>query len=135
MPKESQPKLTHSDQTGFVKGRYISQNIRLLIDIMEYTNFENLPSIFLFVDFEKAYDSVEWNFILKVLELFNFGPVARKWFSVLYNDAESAVMNAAFLTNYFKVSSLVYSCGRNISMQNSSRSKLQRYQPPKSIGS
>ena len=29
-------KLINSDQTGFVKGRYIGQNIRLLNDIMEY---------------------------------------------------------------------------------------------------
>ena len=98
------PKLIHSDQTGFVKGRYIGQNIRLLNDIMEYTNFEKLPGIFLFVDFEKSFDSIEWNFISKALELFNFGPVVRKWFSLLYNDVESAVMNAGFLSNYFKVS-------------------------------
>ena len=29
------PKLIHSDQTGFVKGRFIGQNVRLLNDIME----------------------------------------------------------------------------------------------------
>ena len=32
------PKLINSDQTGFVKGRYIGQNIRLLSDIMEYVD-------------------------------------------------------------------------------------------------
>ena len=72
---------------------------------MAYTNFEKLPGIFLFVDFEKAFDSIEWNFISKALELFNFGPVVRKWFSVLYNDVESAAMNAGFLSNHFRVSS------------------------------
>jgi len=30
------PKLCNSDQTGFVNGRHIGQNIRLLSDIMEY---------------------------------------------------------------------------------------------------
>ena len=30
-------KLVHSDQTGFVKGRYIRENIRLISDIMEQT--------------------------------------------------------------------------------------------------
>ena len=34
--------LTHSDQTGFVKGRYIGDNIRLLFDIFDYT--ELLPA-------------------------------------------------------------------------------------------
>jgi len=57
------PKLIHSDQTSFVKGRYIGQNIRLLNGIMAYTNIEKLPGILLFVDFEKAFDSIEWNLI------------------------------------------------------------------------
>ena len=29
------PNLVHTDQTGFIKGRYIGENIRLIIDIME----------------------------------------------------------------------------------------------------
>jgi len=34
------PKLVHSDQTGFMKGRYIRENIRLINDVMEYTMAE-----------------------------------------------------------------------------------------------
>ena len=41
-------KLIHSEQTGFVKGRYIGQNIRLLNDIMEYSKFVKLPRILIF---------------------------------------------------------------------------------------
>ena len=33
------PNLIHSDQTGFVKGRYIGENIRLISDIMEFIVF------------------------------------------------------------------------------------------------
>ena len=32
------PKLIHSDQTEFINGRYIGQNIRLLSDIMEFSD-------------------------------------------------------------------------------------------------
>ena len=42
--------------------------------------------------------------ISKCIELYNFGPNIRKWISILYNNAESGVMNAGFMTNYFKVS-------------------------------
>ena len=76
------PNLIHSDQTGFVRGRYISQNIRLLNDTMDFSNNKQFPGILLFVDFEKAFDTLEWNFISKTLEAFNFGPNFRKWFSV-----------------------------------------------------
>ena len=34
------PKLVHSNQTGFMKGRYIGENIRLIYDVMEYTMVE-----------------------------------------------------------------------------------------------
>ena len=96
-------KLIHSDQTGFVKDRYIGQNIRLLSDLVEYTDVKKISGILLFIDFEKAFDSVEWKFIMNSLELFNFGPSIRKLFSILYNNVETAVMNAGCMTNYFQV--------------------------------
>ena len=60
-------KLIHSDQTGFMKDRFIGQNVRLLSDLMEYTDVKNISAIFLFIDFEKAFDSIEWNFIKRSL--------------------------------------------------------------------
>ena len=54
------PKLIHTDQTGFImSGRYIGQNIRLLSDIMEFSDTKKFKGIFLFVDFEKAFDTLE----------------------------------------------------------------------------
>ena len=40
---------------------------------MHHTEKNNLKGLLLFVDFEKAFDSVSWPFIHKVLELFGFG--------------------------------------------------------------
>ena len=45
--------LTHSDQSGFVKGRYIGDNICFLFDIIDYTEFKQLSRAVLFVDFFK----------------------------------------------------------------------------------
>ena len=97
------PKLIHSDQTGFVNGRYIGQNIRLLSDIMEFSDSKNFQGILLFVDFEKAFDTLEWSFISKTLEVFNFGNKFKKWFTVLYNGVQSSVVNGGFMTNYFEI--------------------------------
>ena len=91
--------LIDSDQTGFIKGRFIGQNFRLLNDIMEYTEAKNLPDILLFIDFRKAFDTIDWNFLHKCIELYNFGPNIRKWISILYNNVESGVMNAGFMSN------------------------------------
>ena len=56
----------------------------------------------MFIDFEKAFDTIEWPFIQNVLKCFKFGPVIRKWVSILYSDVESAVMNGGYTTNYFQ---------------------------------
>ena len=98
------PKLIHSDQTGFMKDRFIGQNVRLLNDLMEYTDVKKISGIFLFIDFEKAFDSIEWNFIKRSLELFNLGPFLTRWFSILYSNSEAVVMNAGYMTDYFTLS-------------------------------
>ena len=96
------PNLIHTDQTGFVKGRYKGQNIRLLSDVMDYADYKTLPGILLFVDFEKAFDTLEWNFITKTLEVFNFGPKFRNWFSILYNGTQSSVLNGGYTPTILK---------------------------------
>ena len=77
------PKLINEDQTGYVKGRYIGQNIRLIQDIMKVTESENIPGIALFIDFKKAFDTLDWNFVFKTLEVFNFGPEIQQWIPVV----------------------------------------------------
>ena len=77
-------KLISTDQTGFMEGRYIGENTRLLYDIMQYTEEQHIPGLLLLIDFEKAFDSLSWRFIDKVLGYFNFGPSIRKWVSTFY---------------------------------------------------
>ena len=86
------PKLVHPDQTGFVNGRYIAQNIRLLNDKTEYTDIKKLPGIFLFVDFEKAFDTIEWSFKSNSREVFKFGCNFQKWLSVIYTGTYKALL-------------------------------------------
>ena len=59
------PSLIHEDQTGYIKDRFTGQNIRVIADIIECTKTLDNPGIALFLDFKKACDSLEWNFIEK----------------------------------------------------------------------
>ena len=43
---------------------------------------ENIPGLMLFIDFQKAFDSVEWEFLFKCLEAFNFGTDFLHWVRV-----------------------------------------------------
>ena len=57
-----------------MKARHICESIRIVDDILEYTEFIEVPGILFSADFEKAFDSIDHTFILVVLEKFGFGP-------------------------------------------------------------
>ena len=80
------PTIVHTDQTGFIKGRYIGENIRLINDVMEYTKIENKGGILTSLDFKKAFDSLEWPLIHETLETFNFGDSLMKWVTLFYSN-------------------------------------------------
>ena len=98
------PLIINSNQTGFIKGRYIGENIRLINDILEQTKAQEIPGILLLLDFKKAFDTVEWGFIQNTLDLFNFGSNIKQWVKTFYNNTESSVLHNGFTTNYFKLS-------------------------------
>ena len=81
-------KLIHKDQTGFIAGRYIGENTRLVYDIMHHTEEHNLPGLLLLVNFEKAFDSVSRSFIYKVLEFFGFGNSIISWIKLFNNNTK-----------------------------------------------
>ena len=82
-------KIIHCDQTGFIKGRFIGENIRLVYDIMHYTEIIQVPGLLMLIDSEKAFDTVSWNFIHDALHFFNFGDSINSWIYTFYNDIKS----------------------------------------------
>ena len=62
------PRLIHNNQTGFLKNRFIGENIRLVDSVINYANIEQIPGLLLFIDFEKAFDSLELSFFEKTLD-------------------------------------------------------------------
>ena len=49
------PSIISHDQTGFLSGRYIGENIRTIYDLMAYSEKNNIPALLLLIDFEKAF--------------------------------------------------------------------------------
>lgn len=66
------PQIIHHNQSGFIEGRFIGEVARSILDIIDYTESFKLPGILLFIDFKKAFDSIEWGFLFQSLEAFNF---------------------------------------------------------------
>ena len=92
-------KLIHPDQSGFLKGRNIGSNIRLILDIIDYTDFNDIPGAILLLDIERAFDSVNHDFLFQVLRHFNFGDQFFSWIKTIYSARKSYVINNGFLTD------------------------------------
>ena len=71
-------------QSDFVKGRNIGECTRLIYDLIYYTEKNQIPGLLMLIDFEKAFDSVSWNFLYKVLENFGFNKNFINWIKLFY---------------------------------------------------
>ena len=40
----------HKDQKGFLAGRYIGENIKIIYEVISYAEYKNIPEILLFID-------------------------------------------------------------------------------------
>ena len=95
------PFIIEDDQTGYVSGRFIGCNIRLIEDILSHTTKLNIAGILLTIDFEKAFDSIRWTFIRKTLKHFNFGEKFISYVSTLYNQIFTTVINNGHTSGWF----------------------------------
>ena len=95
------PFIIEDDQTGYISGRSISCNIRLIEDILYHTNKLNIAGIILTIDFEKAFDSLRWSFIRKALKRFNFGENFISYVDTLYNQISTTVINNGHISGWF----------------------------------
>ena len=62
------PSLIHKNQTAYIKKRFIGDNVRTIDDIIAYSEKYNNAGVILSLYFHKAFDTIEWNFMHKVLE-------------------------------------------------------------------
>ncbi len=97
------PSIINHDQTGYLKGRYIGENIRLLEDVTYFTENDNLPGIILSIDFEKAFDSLNWHYLAQTLHSYNFGEKFISYVKTLYNNIQSTVVNNGHSAEFFSI--------------------------------
>ncbi len=59
--------IIDKDQNGFIEARFIGDSIRHLLEIIELYEKEKKSSLIFVADFEKAFDSVKWEYIFYIL--------------------------------------------------------------------
>jgi len=97
------PSIISMDQQGFIKNRFIGYNIRQIQDIIDYAELVKIDGAILFLDFKKAFDTLEWDFLLQVLCKFGFKANFINWVKLLYNNICSSVINNGWISQTFDI--------------------------------
>lgn len=96
--------LIHPDQASGVRTRSILDNAHLLRNICDYVSQKNIACAWINLDFEKAYDRVNMNFLFSVLKSAGFGPSFINWVKILYNQISSSVLVNNHISEPFNLS-------------------------------
>ena len=94
-------KLIDARQTAYVNERFIGESGHLIDDVLKVCDMQRLSGYLLTFDFEKAFDSLNHNFLIAVLKKYGFGDDFIDWVLNLFNRQESCVINGGHSTKYF----------------------------------
>ena len=81
--------------------RSITDNTRLMMDVVLEMEHRDESGLILLVDYEKAFDSLSWVFISETLARYNFGPKIQRWIETLRKNSKSCVILNGHLSEYF----------------------------------
>ena len=83
-----------------MKGRFVGEKIRLIDSLICYAKEQNIPGLLLFLDFEKAFGTIEWYFIRNTLSFFGFGASVISWVNLSYSGPERCVSNNGWASDF-----------------------------------
>ena len=69
-----------------MKGRNIAQNVYTMTNITDHCKKNKIPAVIMSIDFQKAFETIEWTAIEKVLKCLNFGNYFISAVMTLYNE-------------------------------------------------
>jgi len=102
--KRTLPLVINNNQTGFQKNTFVGENLTVLNSILSYTHIEKNPGLLLFIDFEKAFDTLEWSSIEKTQKYYNFGDSLILWIKFFYTDIISSIQSNGWSSDFFNLS-------------------------------
>ena len=79
-------KVVCKENTGFAPKRFISENTHQMKLMQHYLETNNEKGMFVFLDLEKAFDRVSWDYMKKAVARLGFGPDFQKWIQILYDE-------------------------------------------------
>jgi hypothetical protein len=81
-------RLIASNQTAFIKGRYVLESVVTVHEVLHSVHCSKQPGMMLKLDYEKAYEKGNWEFLLDILQKRGFGGRWLRWIKcVLYKGS------------------------------------------------
>ena len=95
------PDLIHLDQTGFIQHRQTLDNIRRTLHVLGQIQKDKTKAMIVGLDAEKAFDSVRWLFLYKVMGKFGFQDKFIRVIQTLYDKPTARIKVNGDLSNSF----------------------------------
>lgn len=92
------PDIIHPDQTGFMQGRNIADNIRKTIEIVNYAHKRRVEFLIMTIDYQKCFDFLQHETLWGCLRYLNFGEEFITWVKLLYCNIELFACNFGYLS-------------------------------------
>jgi hypothetical protein len=84
--------LVDVDQSGFLAGRSISENFVYAAELVQTCYKRKSPTLVFKLDFAKAFDSVDWASLRKIMEVRGFPPLWCDWIENIVCSSRSAIL-------------------------------------------
>ncbi|GJT38736.1 RNA-directed DNA polymerase, eukaryota [Tanacetum coccineum] len=91
------------NQAAFISGRQILDGVLVANEIIRMATIEESKLLLFKVDFEKAFDSVNWPFLLDTMRQMGFGSKWRSWISSCLSSASISILINGSPTKEFKL--------------------------------
>lgn len=99
----SAPELINRYQAGFIPGRQITNQTKLIRMIIDHADITQTNGLIVVLDQEKAYDKIQHDYLWRVLETFQIPAQFITTIKYLDENAHTRVMVNGFLSSPFKV--------------------------------
>ncbi|KAL4308214.1 hypothetical protein GQ457_01G004750 [Hibiscus cannabinus] len=96
--------LVSKSQFAFIQGRQILDCSLIANEVIDSVYKSGASGVAFKIDFKKAYDSVDWNFLLKIMEEMGFGVRWRRWIHQCVSTASISVLVNGAPTERFSIS-------------------------------
>lgn len=96
------PKVIDKHQVVFLSGRRLLDSVLIANETVDYLRKNKLKGVIVKVDFGKAFDSVDWDFLMYMMSRLGFHPKWSSWIKACLNSAIVSILVNGSPTKEFK---------------------------------